>query len=246
LLGSFVPSLSSSLMHAFSTMTLEGMFTNMKWNQVGLQFPPALVVQFPFRVTRRSASWGFVDLWGVRFLVALRCYGQWASSSAGSFSVHSACRYDMLLKMATKNCVSSRGRRSASSSALHPVVARKTGRSLQGLECIFLFFRGCPYKKWAVIIKIYEWKTNLVSQKKKRSCLEPITMEFGRRLWKCRKAPHGTVPAIVATTQENGTARILLPALQPRSHGLAIEPYHAAADHGSKLWVLIFSSQACR
>ena len=49
---------------------------------------------------------------------------------------------DMLFKTATQNYVSSPGRRSASSSKLRPAAAKKTGRSLQGLECIFFSFEG--------------------------------------------------------------------------------------------------------
>lgn len=65
-------------------------------------------------------------------------------------------RFDMLLKTATKNYVSSPQRMSASSSALQLPAARKTGRALQGLECNFLLFRARPCKKCAVITKIYE------------------------------------------------------------------------------------------
>jgi hypothetical protein len=75
-------------------------------------------------------------------------------SGRSAFIVHVG--YDMLLKTATKNCVSSLGRRSASSSTLRPAAARKTGRRLQGLDCIFLFFPGCPCNKCAVITKVYE------------------------------------------------------------------------------------------
>jgi hypothetical protein len=63
---------------------------------------------------------------------------------------------DVLLKTATKNYVSSPGRKSASSCVLLLQVARKTGRSLQGLEYNFFFFRGCLCKERAVITKIYE------------------------------------------------------------------------------------------
>jgi hypothetical protein len=64
-------------------------------------------------------------------------------------------RIDVLHKMATKNCVSSLERRSASSSMLWPLVARQTGRSLQGPDCNFIFFHGCSCKIWAVITEIF-------------------------------------------------------------------------------------------
>ena len=47
---------------------------------------------------------------------------------------------DVLLKTASKNCVSSPVRRSASSYMLRPPVASKSGRSLRGLECNFFIF----------------------------------------------------------------------------------------------------------
>jgi hypothetical protein len=63
---------------------------------------------------------------------------------------------DVLLKTAINNYVSSPGRKSASSCVLRLQVARKTGRSLQGLEYNFFFFRECLCKERVVIIKIYE------------------------------------------------------------------------------------------
>ena len=63
---------------------------------------------------------------------------------------------DVLLKTASKNCVSSPVRRSASSCMLQPPVASKSGRSLQGLECNFFIFQGCLCKLWVVITKTYE------------------------------------------------------------------------------------------
>jgi len=73
---------------------------------------------------------------------------------------------DVLLKTATKKCVSSPGRKLASSCVLRLQAARKTGRSLQGLEYDFFFFRGCLCKERVVITKNYESNINPVSKKK--------------------------------------------------------------------------------
>ena len=53
--------------------------------------------------------------------------------------------FDMLLKTATTNFLSSPGRRLASSRGCQSPVAKKTGRWLQGLGCNFYFFQGYFY-----------------------------------------------------------------------------------------------------
>ena len=75
-------------------------------------------------------------------------------------------RSDVLLKTANKNCVASPGRKSASICVLRLQAARKTGRSLQGLEYNFFFFQGCLCKERVVITKNYESNINPVSKKK--------------------------------------------------------------------------------
>ncbi|CAO2140857.1 unnamed protein product [Urochloa humidicola] len=57
---------------------------------------------------------------------------------------------DVLLKTASKIYFPLPERRSASSLELRPPEAMKTGRSLQGLVCIFLFCQGSPCKIWVV------------------------------------------------------------------------------------------------
>jgi hypothetical protein len=52
-------------------------------------------------------------------------------------------KFDMLLKTAITNFVSSPGRRAASGRGVWLPVARKIGRWLQGLDCNFYFFREC-------------------------------------------------------------------------------------------------------
>ena len=65
-----------------------------------------------------------------------------------------------------KNIFPLPGRRSASNSALRPPAAMKTGRSLQGQVCIFLFFQGCLCNIRAVTNNIFMWNINPVLKKK--------------------------------------------------------------------------------
>ena len=66
--------------------------------------------------------------------------------------------FNMLLKTATTNFLSSPGRRPASGRGCRSPVARKTGRWLQGLGCNFYFFQeylcnmGCNHQeyKWNI------------------------------------------------------------------------------------------------
>jgi hypothetical protein len=51
--------------------------------------------------------------------------------------------FDVLLKTAPKIFISSPGRWPASSCQLRSPVARKTGRSLQRLDCNYCIFQGC-------------------------------------------------------------------------------------------------------
>ena len=62
--------------------------------------------------------------------------------------------FDMLLRMASENFVPSPERKSASSCGLRLPAARTTGRCLQGIDFIFVFFQGCLCMFWAVTIKI--------------------------------------------------------------------------------------------
>jgi hypothetical protein len=62
---------------------------------------------------------------------------------------------DLLLKTASKNYAPSLGRRSASSDVLRSLAARRTGRTLQGQCCNFLYFRGCLCKNLDVTTKKY-------------------------------------------------------------------------------------------
>lgn len=109
----------------------------------------------------------FVSLWGVTFLVAWRCDGQWLSL-AGSFSVHSICQ----MQYAAQD----------DNNKLFFFAKEEIGFKLCALtrrpaeedqeftrEYIFIFFPGCPCKKWAVITKFYKWHTNPISQNKRSS-----------------------------------------------------------------------------
>ncbi|CAO2042666.1 unnamed protein product [Urochloa humidicola] len=62
---------------------------------------------------------------------------------------------DVLLKTARKIYFPLPGRRSASSDELRPPAAMKTGRSLQGRVCNFLFFQGGPCNICAVTTFIF-------------------------------------------------------------------------------------------
>ncbi|CAO2199603.1 unnamed protein product [Urochloa humidicola] len=75
----------------------------------------------------------------------------WPGRSA--FSKH--IKGDVLLKTATKTYFPLPGRRSASSFELRLPMAMKTGRSLQGLGCIFLFFQESPCNIWVVTTKMF-------------------------------------------------------------------------------------------
>ena len=89
--------------------------------------------------------------WGVGSLVAYWCDGFWPSSSADSFSVHSACLFRCAFQDGAKSPYSSPGWRSSSSWELRLAAATTTG-NVQGFESNFHFFVF-----WAVITKCYKW-----------------------------------------------------------------------------------------
>ena len=115
--------------------SLEGMFTSSMRCRVGLRLPPFLVVG-GFGPPRGSSSSGVL---GTLVLAA----SDFSVSDDVIQPARSASKkqveFDLLHKMATKNCVASLERWSASGSVIRPPVARKTG-SLQELGCNFLFF----------------------------------------------------------------------------------------------------------
>ena len=78
-----------------------------------------------------------------------------ARSSGGLLASDLRLSVYMLLKTASKNYIPSPERKSASSCGLQLPAARTTGRCLQGLDFISIFFQECLCKFWAGIIKIW-------------------------------------------------------------------------------------------